>query len=253
MILLADIGNTRIKWACSEGGRLYAHGDARHDTGAGGLGPQGPCLASLWHGLGVPERLLAVNVAGAALGEHLASSSVAAWGISPEFMQPAACGFGVTNAYREPRALGADRFAALVAARREFAGPVCVIDCGTAITVDVLNGDGVHLGGLIMPGVSLMRRSLARHTHEIGDVLGSTRLALGTSTAEAVVAGTTCAASYTLDRVMSDLVLRLGPALQCVLTGGDATFIRETLDRRCVLIHDLVLRGLAIMAGGDAP
>ena len=62
---------------------------------------------------------------------------------------------GLRNGYRDPAQLGVDRWLAMCAAWQQFPGSLCVVDAGTAVTIDVVAADGAHSGGLILPGVCL--------------------------------------------------------------------------------------------------
>ena len=86
------------------------------------------------------------------------------------FLDPVENSFGVSLAYANPSALGVDRVAALIAANEKYSGNTCIIDCGTAVTLDVLDAKGVHQGGVILPGVASMRKALLANTKiEIDD------------------------------------------------------------------------------------
>ena len=74
---------------------------------------------------------------------------------------------GVRSSYAEPAQLGADRWAALIGARRRYAGPCAVVNAGTTMTVDALSAEGIFLGGFIVPGLELMREALARNTAQL--------------------------------------------------------------------------------------
>lgn len=71
---------------------------------------------------------------------------------------------GVRNGYRKPQQLGVDRWLAMLAAfhlpQRATGQSLCVVDCGTALTLDVLDATGRHLGGYIAPGLTAMREML---------------------------------------------------------------------------------------------
>lgn len=251
MILCVDIGNTRIKWACANEGSLHGHGQARYDQRDENV-PLTSVLDELWARLTKPKRVLIVNVAGADVAQRIQSWVAARWAMEIELVRSVAAGWGVTNAYTTPDALGADRWAALVAAHRRYRVPVCVVDGGTALTVDALGADGVHLGGLILPGVSLMRRALGEHTWAIGQSAGLPRLELATNTSDAVAAGAAYAVVATIEKVLGELENRLGETPRCVLTGGDGALLQGVLRTRCDRQDDLVLQGLVIMAGSDS-
>lgn len=247
--MLADVGNARIKWASFSDVGLFDHGC----TPYGGVDAPPLCavFSEHWSNEKPPRRLVIANVGGPRVGDEISAWTTASWGLEPEFITSPASGWGVTNAYREPATLGADRWAVLVAAHHGYSGPLCIVDCGTALTIDVLDESGRHQGGLIMPGVALMRRSLLEHTHDIEEVNGGVA-SLASSTADAVAAGTVGAAVAAVERVMDDVRSRFEAPPTCVLTGGDAEFLHASLSIECRLQHDLVLQGLAIMAGGKS-
>ena len=244
MTLLIDAGNTRIRWAEAVDGAVRPGGAEIH---AGADLPE--LLDRTWSQLPAPGGVLAANVAGEAFAASLRNWTTRRWGIAPQFVVPRRAAFGVVNAYRVPRRLGADRWAALVAARRWIAGPVCIVDCGTAITVDVLSAHGEHLGGIIVPGLGLMRRALVDCTAGVpGEPDGEVSL-LARDTRDAVTGGTLYAVVAVLDRVVGDVAEELGPGLVSVITGGDAARVLPLLRSRYRHEPDLVLEGLAIIAG----
>jgi type III pantothenate kinase len=65
--------------------------------------------------------------------------------------------------YVDPSSLGSDRFLAMLGAMNQFSKkPLLVIDLGSAMTFDVIDGDGIHQGGLIMPGLRVLRTSFSK-------------------------------------------------------------------------------------------
>ena len=99
---------------------------------------------------------------------------------------------------------------------------VCVIDCGTAITIDVVDAAGIHQGGLIAPGIDMMRRSLAQDTAAIGPIRtgGRATALLARDTTGCVNSGVMHMAGALIDRVTGDAA-GYGN-LEAVITGGDA-------------------------------
>ncbi len=112
----------------------------------------------------------------------------------------AASAGGVVNGYDNPAQLGADRWAALIGARGLHAGPALVVMAGTATTVDCLDAQGVFRGGLILPGLDLMRRSLARNTAGLPEACGGYRV-LPTNTDDAIVSGCIAATVGAIERM----------------------------------------------------
>lgn len=253
--IVVDAGNTRIKWAPAMDGRLT--GPSSAIARAGSLRQDAEAVARAWSDLREPpHRVLAASAGDAGLIDALSEWARAAWSVSVEAVVAREEAFGIRNGYARPERLGADRWLALVAAHRIAAGADCiVVDCGTAITVDALRGDGRHLGGLILPGLAMMRRALTTGTRgvRVDDADGGAQ-AVGplaphaTDTAAAVHAGTSWAAVGALDRIVGALRADLTEPV-CLITGGDAGAIQPLLDVPYRLEPDLVLAGLAIVAG----
>ena len=247
MILLLDAGNSRLKWATLRNGDLE-HGGSF----ALAQGNIGELASAAWSELERPDAVVVANVAGEPFRRALNSWVKRRWKLIPEYVQATAEAFGVRNAYRQPERLGIDRWLALLGARELFNDALCVVDCGTALTIDVLAQDGRHLGGLIIPGMCLMQNALTERSEtvrqQIADASHEQVTLLGTDTGSAVAGGTLYAEVAVIDRVLSDLRTELGEPLCCVLTGGDAQRLAPLLAVRGELEADLVLRGLARVA-----
>lgn len=248
MILLADVGNTRIKWAASDGEMLLAKGRVVY-----GADDVDGALAQTWGRLGRPERVVASNVAGTTTGDALGAWVSRHWGLPAHFVRPQAAAFGVVNGYCHPEQLGADRWAALVGAVGQFQPPLCVVDCGTAITLDAVASGGRHLGGLIVPGISTMRSALSDNTGALPHVRIDGAVALtARNTRDAISAGTFNAAVALVDRFVDDLGKQLDAEPLCVITGGDGPHVRSGLRTSAIADADLVLKGLAVIAGAPS-
>ena len=244
MMLVCDVGNTRIKWAlASDRGRLEPAAALVHRDPHAVSAELERRLASL----GRVERVVACSVASPDLGERLESCARDLWSLSVQWMPARRRGWGVQCAYAAPESMGADRWAMLVGARRRHPGGACVVGCGTAVTVDLLDGEGRHLGGVILPGVSLMRRSLAESTALIAPSTGKVA-AFPDNTPDAVATGTVLAAASTADRLFAELRRSSGPDVVCILCGGDAEEVRGLMVRDALVRPGLVLEGLAVMA-----
>jgi type III pantothenate kinase len=135
----------------------------------------------------------------------------------------------------------------MVGARHRYRGPVCIVDCGTAVTLDVLDAEGRHLGGVILPGLRLMRDALLQGTSRIAVAEETVRLELARDTAAAVGSGAAYAVCSTVERVLHDVAGALQEAPRCVLCGGDAARLVGSLRYDCDLEEDLVLQGLAVI------
>lgn len=246
-MMLLDIGNSAVKWAIQERGEMMRRGCFIHKV------DDFPKLAdAAWGELQRPAGLAVANVAGTGMERSLIAWSEAHWAITPKFVRVAGQAAGVTNAYSEPDTLGIDRWAAMIAAYHEYAGPVCIIDCGTAITIDVVDVDGQHRGGLIAPGIGMMKRCLQNETAEIHaapetDSQPVTLLACGTR--EAIDKGVVYMGSAMIDRVLADIVAEYGEHTTLVMTGGDADSVLPLTGWQPRNDPDLVLKGIALLAG----
>jgi len=242
MDLLIDIGNTSLKWALGESGVPGAMQTVRHH---GGLPID---LHTTWERLAPPRRILVSNVGGAGLARALERVCRSYWGREPIFAAPESDAYGVTIAYAQPKRLGVDRWLTLIAARRFCAGPVLVIDAGTAITYDLLLGDGRHLGGLIVAGIELMRAGLLAST-QIPQVEPEELTApWATNTGTAIALGSIQAPAALAERLFDRLTDQAARPPECLLAGGDAERLLPVLDLPVRRTPDLVLQGLARLA-----
>ena len=249
MILVVDIGNTRIKWACVSGRELVDPGEAVHER------IPGAALESLAEAApGRPDRVVAVNVAGEGFVAAFTKMVKRRWDLAPEFVNTEHRGHGVRCAYADPSRMGSDRWVALIAGFRLAAGAACVIDAGTAVTLDAVDSRGRHLGGLILAGPRVIATALDRQTSGIGETRGRSRPArgaavLGSSTDEAVAKGAMLGLSGGLDRAVSAVAGELDEQPAVYLTGGDATRLSPWLATPCEYRPHLVLEGLGSIAG----
>jgi len=248
--LLIDAGNRRIKWAVLRGTGL---GEAAGVL----LDRDQPALPDALFAAGEPDAIFVSNVAGPHVAAVLRERLTDSFGIEPRFITATAHAFGVRNAYEQPSQLGADRWAAMIGAFVEHGGPVCVIDAGTAFTIDVVAADGDHLGGLIVPGLALMSGCLRANTGDLAALERATSVTgtpeLARTTADAMRAGPRLALAALIESTVGRMQRRLGDDLRVVMTGGDAEDLRGALERPATYNPALVLRGLAEFArGGDA-
>jgi len=154
----------------------------------------------------------------------------------------------VRNAYAEPARLGVDRFLGLVAAHAEVTGPCVLAGCGTALTLDALDADGTHLGGLIAPSPTLMLDALAGATARLARPERARVGEIADNTADALQSGTKLAAVALIERFLARAGDRFGARATLVLTGGGSADLSALLAPAHRVEPDLVLRGLARFA-----
>jgi type III pantothenate kinase len=238
-MIAIDAGNTRIKWGVHDGAGWVAQGAL--PTGAAAS------LAEASAGWPAAVRVVACNVAGdaveaaigAALGERFAP---------PLWLRASAGACDVRNGYDQPERLGADRWAALIGARARVSGACLVVCAGTATTVDWLDASGDFLGGLIIPGVDLMRAALAHNTAQLPLAAGEFRCQ-PRNTMDAIASGCLHAQIGAIERMFAKL--SAAPGAVCLLTGGAAQCIAPHLSIPCQLAENLILDGLVRF--GTAP
>ena len=243
MSLLVDIGNTRLKWSRCGSDRITSEKPIVHNCED--LKQQ---LLAAWRDICPAPRRLAVScVSSEAV---LAAVKAVAFELWPALnwvrASSKASALGVVNAYRYPEKLGVDRWLCLLAARRLWPESVCIVDCGTAITVDVMTGTGQHLGGLICPGLNVMKQSLSKDTADLPFSDQVFPVGLADATEAAIYSGTLYAAVGLIDTVLR----QQRGAVKLILTGGDAEVISVHLNEESIIAPDLVLQGLATVLEG---
>ena len=246
MILLVDIGNTAVKWGLCEAGEIvtadrFVHRD--HD-----LAEQ---LNRFWQKLQSPAKVYVANVAGEDTGHALSAWVRRQWSLTPEYISTTGAACGVTNAYPVAGDLGVDRWMALIAAHHHSRGAVAIVDCGTAITLDWLTANGCHRGGLILPGIELLKKGILEDTAEVRP---STEMQAAIPFASSTGAGVQGGAVYlvvaAIDRIIKDMAASQNQDFEIIITGGDAGKILTLLAHSTLHDPELVLKGLAILAGG---
>ncbi|MFW1678102.1 type III pantothenate kinase [Pontibacter sp. JAM-7] len=233
MILEIDAGNSFLKWRCT--------------TSDGGVSSGRETYTSLlqrrpdaWSTTFDLVRI--ASVAGEAV-----ESSLRQWlqplTVSPlYFAHTSAVCAGVTNSYADPSRMGVDRWLAMLAAFNECRGACCIVDCGSAVTVDYLSAQGQHLGGYILPGIRLMTESLLKDTAGVRFAEQEMTAHLttpGTDTASAVGHGVNFLFAALQEKVLSEL----SAEMTLFITGGDGLLFRQLANHGELREH-LVLDGL---------
>ena len=244
MILLLDCGNSRLKWGLAGPHGWMSQGNVPNQE-------IGTLALRDWQSLPRPSRVVGVNVAGEPTRVRVEAQLVR-WRTPPEWLiaQEEAC--GVYNRYARPSQLGADRWAALVAARQRmlselFPSACVVVNARTAVTVDALDAEGTFRGGVILPGLNLMLHALAANT--------SMKMPPGQhhdfpiNNADAVFSGAVQAVSGAIEQMRQ----RLGtdPVPKCIISGGAADEIAPHLTAPVEVVDNLVLEGVLALAEGS--
>ena len=243
MKLLVDLGNTRLKWATETQSQISSV-TAMDYRQPGFL----QNINQLWQALPPPDVVGIAAVGNRLLQQDLLQLSRQLWPqakqVLPKSTQAA---FGVKNAYAQPEKLGIDRWLALIAAHHIYPGFTCVVDCGTAITIDVLTFDGVHRGGVIVPGLRLMQQVLATNTADLEFNQQAHQIALAQHTDAGIANGVLAAAVGSIETICQ----KLDGEFQLLMTGGDADVIASALSIPSTIDAELVLKGLSVYCQAD--
>lgn len=243
--LLVDLGNSSLQWGTVEGDALNQVDRFSHDNK-----PLEAQLNKAWGQFEAPKTVWLATVANQKLQEDLKCWVDRYWSIPLHIMQTEKSNRGVICAYARPGDLGVDRWAAIIAAYHHQPQGACVVDCGTAITLDAVCGDGRHLGGYILPGFKLMEQSLLAGT-SIGNVTDDGEKGeWGTSTTSCIAMGV----RKSVVSLVESSIERLQAAGVCdpalILTGGTAKEIAALIEIDHEIREQLVLEGLFLYARG---
>ncbi len=260
MNLLIDIGNSRIKWCLYNSVEKKFSFEGAMPYGKADL----PALFSEhWSDLDKPDRVMISNVSGQKLAEIIDAWVDKEWQIKTEYVKTEGISHGVSNAYSDYLELGVDRWMAIIAGWQRFrqqGKAICVVDCGTATTIDGISASGQHLGGFIIPGYTTMQEMLVNNTSDIElarKILLKERsprkalpsICFSSSTEEGVISGCYLATISIIDRVVTSMQDDSGNQINCVITGGNAELVVEELAGKFEYEPKLVLRGMAMFLG----
>lgn len=231
--LLLDLGNSRGKW-------LHVVDEAVASEGAASLEELPAKLAFLPARTQVAVSSVVSEDREATLRDHFRSEGWPAW-----FARSPAALDGLVNGYVDTASLGVDRWLAMLGAWQRCRGEaVCVIDVGSALTIDFIGRDGRHGGGYILPGADLMRRSLLSDTGRVRfeEAAFGAPSRPGRSTAAAVNNGIRLALA---GAVRGALDAREGrEPLRVLLCGGGARMLAGDIGTECSIVPRLVFEGL---------
>ena len=244
MLLVIDIGNTRTKWALAD------------DSGK--LSAMEICLNADLAKANFPsaqaQSAIIANVAGEAMARQITQLLQP---LELHFITASAQASGVKNSYQNT--LGADRWAALVAAWHHTKHATVVVNAGTAITIDCIGKDGAFLGGTIMPGLRLMHESLSKNTAQlrVAEVsLSDSEADFPANTQDGIQTGCLNAVAGAIHLMQKRLEKHSGWLPKLILSGGDAHKIAKSLNtpilnigtKQVIITENLVLQGLVLLS-----
>lgn len=243
MNILIDIGNTRIKWCVDNKGSIGKSQaiDYKKDDFIS-------CLQSSWQQLTQPQTIAISSVSAQQVSLEIIALAKKNWPeIKVLIAKTSSYALSVTNAYVQPENLGVDRWMGLIALRYYYPGNSCIVGCGTAITIDNLDKKGQHLGGLISPGIQLMKQSLFQGTENLSFIEQNYPVGLSNATEPAIFSGILYAAAGLIEKSIRNLCM----CDTLILTGGDAELLSKYLDFESIIEPDFVLKGLSLYCRGE--
>ena len=247
--LLLDLGNSRFKWGWWQDGSLIPGGVSDYPQ----TGAEPASMLEVPQGVAPPSRILAASVTTDRRWQALHQALRERFEVEPQVVTSQAQLGGIHNAYPEPQRLGVDRLLAMAGARSLGMQAGCVIDCGTAMTLDGVDADGRHLGGLIVPGTALMRESLVGAAPVFDAYPDLPVMDFATDTATAVVSGSMLAAIGLIDHFARATRNACQGEVELVFAGGGSQALLGLRQWRALgwpsrYLEDLVLHGLAVVA-----
>jgi len=243
--LILHVGNSRMKWGLYGLRGWHAQG-VIFNTDIGTLALRD------WQNLQRPARAIGVNAGGEPTRVRV-ESQLARWRLPILWLTSPERGGGIVNRHQPAAQLGADRWAALVAARMRVlasepsAAPAVVVNAGTVVTIDALDADGVFHGGVIVAGPRLMLQAIAERTAALKVPPGEFH-EFPTTTPDALASGAVQAVCGAIEQMRTRL-RRDGDAIRCYVTGGAASELAPHLFAPVEVVDNLVLEGVLALAG----
>ena len=232
MNLIIDIGNSRVKTAVMDAGRVVAVcSDARFDESvAVRIAAEYP----------VDKAIVSSTAGDAAAVAAVVGRSVARCVVfTPQLPVP------IANAYSSPETLGADRLAAAVGVAAMYPGRnAAIVDCGTALTIDLVTADATYRGGFISPGMTMRFKALHDYTSRLPECGPADELLpLGTDTRSCIEQGVMQGMAAEIEARIEALKEKNDEML-IIFTGGDAKFFVKRIKNAIFADCEPVIFGL---------
>ncbi len=240
--LVIDVGNTRIKWGFGVASTLLEQGVFTTQTSL-----DADCQ-NHWNTITAPQRVLISCVSDQTIVADLSLWCRERWQVPVSVAQSSALRGKVKSSYPKPANLGVDRWIGLIAAHHLYPGDACIIDCGTAITIDLIDQHGQHLGGMIAPGLQLMHQALTQNTQQIDVTHTDSDHLLANNTTDAVSNGVFMSAVGLIESSVKRIEQQLGHCPQIIVTGGDGKRLMTDTQISHHFEPSLLLKGLLFYA-----
>lgn len=249
MKYLIDIGNTHSKCALYDGTLHPCHKvkTATIEQGLRALWESPPAdLESVW----------VASVAGQSVDHSVQHLVAEQFGLEASFITPETPKNAPIRTHYQRQQLGVDRYVCLVAAWTMVHDKCIVIDCGTASTVDGLDANACHLGGVIFPSLATAYKGL----HQVAEKLPwldcdaplpATPEIFATDTQAAIQAGCHTMLLASVEKSVQSMRDQLGEGTPLLVTGGLAQVVTQALGLSARIVSDLSLRGIAVLSNNE--
>lgn len=149
------------------------------------------------------------------------------------------------NQYGTQKTLGVDRIALVSSAVATYPSKnVLIIDAGTCITYDFVNEKGIYYGGAISPGLQMRYKALNVFTEKLPLLEPSEIVELvGNSTEKSIHSGVINGVINEIDGIINQY-RKKNTNLTVVLTGGDVNFLSNRLKNGIFANPNFLLEGL---------
>ena len=249
-LLAIDVGNTQTVLGVYEGPELlhmWRIATKKADTSDELRLKLAPLLAA--------DQLDAADFEGAALASVVPALTVG-WKIALTRLlgcEPLTCDAETASplfetSYPRPAEIGADRIADAVAAKALYGAPVVVVDFGTATNIEVVDRDGMFVGGVIAPGMETSAAALFQHAAKLAATeLVDPHTAIGSNTVEAIQAGIVYGEADKVDGLVKRIFAQLGYEAPVIATGGLAHRVAKLSGTIVEVVPELTLEGLRLV------
>jgi type III pantothenate kinase len=260
LFLLFDVGNTRLKWAAVESShhpsdrqkKLWAYSGSISSNALESAETRNELAHYIANTLPEPDAIAFTCVAGEQAIANLQSLFPQWSKLNWKQLSGDSSYTGVRTLYQDPSKLGADRWAAVIGARALSKTNTLIVNAGTATTIDLLGANGVHYGGWIVPGLSLMQQSLQSHTAQLPLAeRQDTGLSFGINTNDAIIHGCDAAQIGAITQAIQLAKKMNSPVEKIWLDGGNAKVLGQIMAQSDIqssasveTTEGLVLRGL---------
>lgn len=147
----------------------------------------------------------------------------------------------------EPDKIGTDRVVSAAAAYAIAEDAVVIADFGTAVTIDMVDQNGIFLGGVICPGFEISAKALKQNTAQLPNIkVSKPETPYGKNTADAINCGLYYSVVGALQEVIRRYAENIGKWPQTVITGAAAKTIKDDCGFIDSFVPNMVVKGIVL-------